>query len=111
VDIRVGTAEHLPWADEAFDAVISVNSLYYWSDLPKALGEIKRVLRPGGILVLGLRTKEEMDRVGIDKYGYSSPSAREVSDALMAAGFRSLSFEDLGGSWTGGQVVMSAMAA
>ena len=35
VEIRRGAAERLPWGDGAFDAVISVNSLYYWTDISR----------------------------------------------------------------------------
>lgn len=111
VDIRRGAAEFLPWGDGAFDAVFSVNSLYYWTDMIKAFAEIKRVLRPGGVLVLGLRAKLQMDRVGIEKYGYRSPSSDEVTDALIAAGFESPCVEERAGSRTGNEVVISALAA
>jgi len=111
VEIRRGAAERLPWGDGAFDAVISVNSLYYWTDMIKAFAEIKRVLRPGGVLVLGLRAKAQMDRVGIEKYGYRSPSSDEVADALIAAGFGSLCIEERVGSRAGAEVVISALEA
>ncbi|MGH9409600.1 MAG: class I SAM-dependent methyltransferase [Vicinamibacterales bacterium] len=111
VDIRRGAAERLPWRDDAFDAVISVNALYYWNDLITAFAEIKRVLRPGGVLVLGLRAKVQMDRVDIEKYGYRSPSSDELADALVAAGFAPPSVEERVGSRRGGEVVIRAVAA
>jgi ubiquinone/menaquinone biosynthesis C-methylase UbiE len=41
-------AQALPFADAAFDAVIANHMLYHVPDRPKAFGEIRRVLRPGG---------------------------------------------------------------
>jgi ubiquinone/menaquinone biosynthesis C-methylase UbiE len=46
VTFHQGKAEHLPFADETFDAVIAFASLQFM-DLPQAFAEIKRVLKPG----------------------------------------------------------------
>ncbi|MCC7187960.1 MAG: class I SAM-dependent methyltransferase [Anaerolineales bacterium] len=43
-------AQGIPFADETFDAVIANHMLYHVPDRPKAIGEIKRVLRTGGHL-------------------------------------------------------------
>jgi SAM-dependent methyltransferase len=45
-DIRVGDMFELPWADDSFDAVSSINGI--WGGCEGALAEIHRVLRPGG---------------------------------------------------------------
>ncbi len=41
-------AQALPYADGAFDAVIAHMMLYHVPDIPRALGEIRRVLKSGG---------------------------------------------------------------
>jgi ubiquinone/menaquinone biosynthesis C-methylase UbiE len=43
-----GPAEQLPFADASFDWVVSRFSAHHWRDLPRALGEVRRVLKPGG---------------------------------------------------------------
>ena len=41
-------AQSIPFKDETFDAVIANHMLYHVPDRPKAIVEIKRVLKPGG---------------------------------------------------------------
>ena len=49
-----GDAERLPFADEAFDAVWSSGSIEYWPNPVTALRELRRVVKPGGrVLVVG----------------------------------------------------------
>ncbi len=43
--------ERLPFADGSFDAVVTADVLYHVEDDRQALREIRRVLRPGGIVV------------------------------------------------------------
>ncbi len=43
-------AQEIPFEDGGFDIVIASSMLYHVSDLEKALGEIRRVLKPGGHL-------------------------------------------------------------
>ncbi len=44
----VSDAEALPFADATFDSIYSFGVLHHTPDLPRAVAEIHRVLRPGG---------------------------------------------------------------
>jgi SAM-dependent methyltransferase len=54
VSAQQGTLTALPYADDAFDAVWCANTLQYLTDteLPTALGEFRRVVRPGGLVAI-----------------------------------------------------------
>src|SRR6266496_1726268 len=44
-------AQSIPFENETFDAVIANHMLYHVPDRPKAIGEAKRILKPGGRLI------------------------------------------------------------
>jgi ubiquinone/menaquinone biosynthesis C-methylase UbiE len=52
VALREGDAHHLPFGDASFDSVVCTFSLCNIPDPHQALTEMRRVLRPGGRLVL-----------------------------------------------------------
>lgn len=56
----------LPFADKSFDSVVSSCSIKHWPDATAGLAECRRVLRPGGALIViemdRSSTREEMAR-------------------------------------------------
>jgi len=57
-----GDAEHLPFEDESFDAVVNVESSFCYGDMDAFLAEVARVLKPGGhFLYADIRLIFEID--------------------------------------------------
>lgn len=52
VSFQQADAHHLPFPDNSFDRVTSRLGVMFFSDLPRAAGEMQRVLNPGGKAVL-----------------------------------------------------------
>jgi ubiquinone/menaquinone biosynthesis C-methylase UbiE len=52
IDYRAGLAEKLPYADASFDHVRAERLLIYLTDVGRALSEMKRVLKPGGVMAI-----------------------------------------------------------
>ncbi len=50
--IKEGVAENIPFSDEMFDVVVSKWAFQTCVDIPKALNEVARVLKPGGNFLL-----------------------------------------------------------
>ena len=88
-------AQALPFAEAAFDLVVSNLCLQWVADLPRALGELRRVMREGGLLVFstfGPDTLVELRGAYVDS-GFEPPlspfaAIQQVGDALVAQGFR-----------------------
>ncbi|MGI0053626.1 MAG: class I SAM-dependent methyltransferase [Thermoplasmata archaeon] len=54
VDLRLGSAARLPWPGSFFDDVLSANNIQLWDPLETSLAEVARVLKPGGLLLIGV---------------------------------------------------------
>ena len=52
IQFQAGEAASLPFPDASFDLVCSTQVLEYVADIPAALKEFRRVLRPGGMTAL-----------------------------------------------------------
>jgi ubiquinone/menaquinone biosynthesis C-methylase UbiE len=58
----LGDALKLPFPDGSFDRVLSICAIEHFDDGPQALGEIARVLAPGGELVMSADTLSRKSR-------------------------------------------------
>lgn len=53
VEVTHGDVQSLPFDDETFDIVTAFETVYFWPNIEKCFGEVKRVLKPGGIFLIG----------------------------------------------------------
>ncbi|HYG88512.1 MAG TPA: methyltransferase domain-containing protein [Azospirillum sp.] len=74
VDLRHGSVESLPFANNSFDKALAINSMQIWPDAAAGLREIWRVLKPGGKIALGFTP-------------YSGQPNKGLTERLTAAGF------------------------
>jgi 2-polyprenyl-3-methyl-5-hydroxy-6-metoxy-1,4-benzoquinol methylase len=77
-DVRQEDAERLPFADASFDLVFSWGVIHHSSDMDRALGELVRVLRPGGQLVLMVYHRRSMFFVVYRGFQRFLPLARRL---------------------------------
>jgi SAM-dependent methyltransferase len=83
--LLAGDVARLPVTDDAVDRVLTVNTVYFWRELAPALGEIRRVLAPGGRLVIGIRDGAVMQQVNREIFTIRTPA--EIATALTDVGF------------------------
>jgi SAM-dependent methyltransferase len=92
IDWEDGTAEHLPVADATADAVWAIASAHHWSDVPAGLRECRRVMRPGGrLMVVEGRVREGAK--GLAAHGFTRLRAEDVAAAAFDAGFTNVASE------------------
>lgn len=92
MEILHGSVEHLPFTDEHFDAVVTVESFYFWPNPEECLKEVARVVKKGGTFLLLAEIYERDDlpesiREKIAGYALTNPTPEEFERLFRAAGF------------------------
>lgn len=104
VAFEVADAVELPYGEAEFDAVLAIESIVHMPDRAAVFGQIARVLRPGGRLVLTdcVETREptEHEREVVESYrrfSMNSPFLKldEYVRALMDAGLLPVEYTDI----------------
>ncbi len=63
IEFLVGRTEQLPFADASFDVVLGLFMLYHVPDIPAALREWQRVLKPGGVAVAATSSASHLPKI------------------------------------------------
>jgi ubiquinone/menaquinone biosynthesis C-methylase UbiE len=83
-----GQFEQLPFADCVFDKILAANVAYFWHDAERVLREVRRVLRPDGLLSVYVTDADTMRR-----WKFADPQTHRLydrdtlADALARGGF------------------------
>lgn len=83
LDLRFGSSDHIPFADNSFDKVFCINVIYFWEQPADHLKEIYRVLKPGGKFYISIRTKETLELMPFTAYGFNMYSENEYVQMLQ----------------------------
>jgi SAM-dependent methyltransferase len=103
-DFRLGDAQALPFGDGAFDIVAAALVINFIPDRPRALGEMRRVARAGGIVAgyvwdfAAERSPSGPLRVGMRRCGAKVPELPGTGDSSLGALealFREAGFESV----------------
>jgi SAM-dependent methyltransferase len=93
----VGDVRDLPFNDASFDAIYSMGTIEHFDETERAVGEMARVLKPGGRAIVGVPNRHDpflrplfatlLQAVGMYGYGYEkSYSRRRLREMLERAG-------------------------
>jgi SAM-dependent methyltransferase len=79
-------AQHLPFRDGSFDVVLMLEMIYYVADQDAAFAECRRIMRPGGSLVVCVPNPERPD-FNPSPFSTRYPNAAELAALFARHGF------------------------
>lgn len=93
--LEIGDCCNLPYEDEMFSAVSSINTIYFWSDTVKGLSEIRRVLKKGKSFYNLIYTKEWFGESSFTEKGFKKFDADELVELGKEAGFEKVKVREV----------------
>lgn len=93
-----GTAENLPLKDKSYDFALMVTTICFVDDVKKSFQEVKRILKPGGVIIIGFVDRKSplgkvynTIKVNDKFYRYATfYSTDEIIEILTATGFSNI---------------------
>ncbi len=95
MELQQGDLSQLPFPKNYFNKVVSNNTIYFWRNPLDEAKELLRVLKPGGLLLIGFRTKEQLSESGLAQVSevFQHYDPDELEQLLQEAGFETLGLE------------------
>ena len=96
-DLRQGSVYELPYESNSFDLAVSFSMFEHLHEYPKGLAEVARVLRPGGLFLLGMPAVNRLMEAGFLAIGFKGindhhvTTPAQVERAFEPAGLRLVS--------------------
>lgn len=88
VRFHLGSADALPFEEDSFTKIFTINTLYFWEDPARILAELYRVLKKDGELFISIRPREVMQHYPFVRYGFAMYTREEVAALLEKNGFQ-----------------------
>ena len=92
MELNQGDVALLPYPDESFDIAFSLHSIYFWQKPVDCLKELRRVLKPGGLLAITIQPKDKWER-NVDASIMTLYFGKDVAAMFSDAGFQNIRVE------------------
>ena len=93
--LSVGDCCELPYENDFFSAVTSVNTIYFWSDPVKGLTEILRCLKGGGVFCNAVYSKKWLDSLSYTRTGFKKYETEQLVELGYQAGFAEVEVKEI----------------
>ncbi|OCB75703.1 SAM-dependent methyltransferase [Flavobacterium piscis] len=85
----------IPFEDDSFHKVFTVNTIYFWQEPEKLLSEIYRVLQPKGILCITFAEESFMKQLPFTQFEFELYSTEKVEKLIEKSSFKIINKETL----------------
>ncbi|OCK50986.1 16S rRNA (cytosine(1402)-N(4))-methyltransferase [Chryseobacterium sp. CBo1] len=84
----------LPFKDEVFDKIFTVNTVYFWENPVDFLNEIYRVLKDSGTFVLTFAQKDFMEKLPFTAYDFRLYNNSELEELISQSHFKRMKISE-----------------
>ncbi|WP_125722136.1 class I SAM-dependent methyltransferase [Flavobacterium ustbae] len=78
----------IPFEDESFEKVFTVNTIYFWQHPKELLSEIYRVLKPNGNFCLTFAEEDFMKKLPFTQFEFELYSTKKAQDLIGKSDFK-----------------------
>jgi len=84
----------LPFEDEVFDKIFTVNTVYFWDNPVEFLNEIYRVLKNTGTFVLTFAQRDFMEKLPFTKFNFTLYNNDEMEELISESRFKRIKISE-----------------
>jgi len=84
----------LPFEDEVFDKIFTVNTVYFWDNPVEFLNEIYRVLKNTGTFVLTFAQRDFMEKLPFTKFNFNLYNNDEMEELISESRFKRMKISE-----------------
>ena len=86
LELQQASGESLPYGENTFTKICTVNTVYFWSNPQKVLAECDRILQPQGKLIICYNSPEFLEQTKLTQYGFTAYQPAELESLMVNAG-------------------------
>ncbi|MDF2551263.1 MAG: SAM-dependent methyltransferase [Chryseobacterium sp.] len=93
-DFVLYEGEKLPFEDQFFDKIFTVNTVYFWEQPVEYLNEVYRVLKDNGTFVLTFSQRDFMEKLPFTKYNFKLYNNDEMEELISESHFKRMKISE-----------------
>lgn len=83
----------IPFSDNNFNKIFTVNTIYFWSDPTHLLDELFRILKPNGTLCITFAQQKFMQQLPFTEYGFTLYDNEKLTKLIATTPFKIIDCE------------------
>jgi SAM-dependent methyltransferase len=94
IEFNLYDGENIPFEDNSFDRIMTVNSLYFWSSPEELFKEIGRTLKPGGYCVVTFARKDYLKQLPFVRQKFKMYDVEDIQNFIDDSNMEIVHIED-----------------
>ncbi len=87
LELQQASGESLPYDNDTFNKICTVNTIYFWSNPQQVLVECHRVLQSPGKLIVCYNSAEFLEQAKLTQHGFTAYQPEELESLMANSGF------------------------